>query len=976
MKKTQILELLSTIRATFMSFVSIVMFVALSIGVFAGISWTSPALQRAADEIYDEGRLYDLEIRFVSGMTESDLKELDGVEGVDEIETGCTAVQQAEHAGKEYIVKMVSMGDKMNDLVNVEGVLPSKKGEIAVNRNWAESSGVSIGDKLSLVHDSDTDDDGMKLLTGDEYVITATADFSLNVAYSKTALGGTSLGSGLIDFIACTPEESFDADAYPGYTQVYIRSDSLRGMATGSEEYAEAANELAERVTVLGDKLSKKRYDSIREEYSKRIREAEAKLDSAKSELAQGEARIAEYKAELADARNKQKNASSQLASKHKKLKKAQKQYDEAAAKLKAEEDKLGSDEQNPLYEELQKQKRELEEKGRELDAAWDKYEDANKKLNAGYSKIDSYDIKLQSAERELEAYKAKISSKEDSLKNAKSEYNNIKQYDWTVLTRRSNGGQQSVARYSELTSNLRYSMAALFVIVGLLVSYSSVSRRVKDQVKLIGTKKALGLRRREITLSYLAYSASAVALGSVLGFIGGVFIIEKILAVVLGRHFVFGEYRLYFSPAQAAALTAIEFAAILATTYIACRRELARTAVELLGGETPPAVRRRFFEGWRIWKRLPLFTKTVINNCLNDRRRVAGTIIGIAGCTMLMVTALTLNNNILVGYDVQFRDVYNYDVVVGYSGDAEDDGDAIKASLEDMGAEAARVYEGSLGFLKPDGNQNLIEVTVPYDDSFDSLVHLEGEGAPKQYEDGIWISRAYAAHFDAEPGDKVKLVDSEGQIHEMTIQGVFDFYLFYLQAVMSREVYENTFGGHIEANEFIVDSGDSTYSDIESTLRDVPGVKVVRNEYEIRRGPFDEFTMLSKAIVLIYFVVSVIMAIVVLYDLYSVFIDEKKRELIVMMINGFSRKDARAYIYRDTIVLTIIGIILGIIAGIVMGNISLITLEPETAYFIKRMDPEACIIGAVTSGVLALLIAWYAMRRIDRFKLSDINKM
>ena len=546
------------------------------------------------------------------------------------------------------------------------------------------------------------------------------------------------------------------------------------------------------------------------------------------------------------------------------------------------------------------------------------------------------------------------------------------------MLSRQYNGGLMVVRQYCDLTDNLRFSMAALFIIIGLLVSYSSISRIVRDQIISIGTKKALGLRKKEITLSYLAYSGTAVFIGGLLGLVTGTLGIEQVLAGTIGERFVMGTYAPYFSFGQGAIVIAVEMVLILLTTWLACRSVLKQQAVELLKGEKPPTAKPRFFEKWALWQRLPLLTKTVVNNCINDKRRVFGTIIGIAGCTALIVTAVTVDNNIQKSFTWQYEDVYNYDTVIRYNAGVEGAQAGIQEVLDDIGTESTSVYASPFKLMQPDGNQDSVTVTVPFEDDFDSFVHLNsgGKESEEQYTDGVWVSRAYNAHFDAQPGDKIEIMDSEGQIHQFTIQGFFNHYLFNNQIIMSREAYVSGFGSEAAPNAFLVDSGQLTAKDIKKALSGIKAVRMVKADYQAAFDVFNDFSNIAGAVVLVYLVLSVLMAVIVLFDLYTVFIEEKKKELIILMINGFSVKDARQYIYRDTIVLTIIGIIFGVIFGVVMGNVTIMTLEPDMAYFAKGIDWMACGFGAAASGVLAIVLCSLALRRISGFKLSDINKL
>ena len=627
---------------------------------------------------------------------------------------------------------------------------------------------------------------------------------------------------------------------------------------------------------------------------------------------------------------------------------------------------------------ELKAAKKTLDQKDKELKSGWNQYYSGAAKLEKAKKQIEDGEKKLADKTAELEEAKEKYEQGLETLEGYRKQLDKIKDYDWTVLSRQYNGGLMVVRQYCDLTDNLRFSMAALFIIIGLLVSYSSISRIVRDQIISIGTKKALGLRKKEITLSYLAYSGTAVFIGGLLGLVTGTLGIEQILVGTIGKRFVMGAYAPYFSVSQGAIVIAVELVLILLTTWLACRSVLKQQAVELLKGEKPPTAKPRFFEKWALWQRLPLLTKTVVNNCINDKRRVFGTIIGIAGCTALIVTAVTVDNNIQKSFTWQYEDVYNYDTVIRYNAGVEGAQAGIQEVLDDIGTESTSVYASPFKLMQPDGNQDSVTVTVPFEDDFDSFVHLNsgGKESEEQYTDGVWVSRAYNAHFDAQPGDKIEIMDSEGQIHQFTIQGFFNHYLFNNQIIMSREAYVSGFGSEAAPNAFLVDSGQLTAKDIKKALSGIKAVRMVKDDYQAAFDVFNDFSNIAGAVVLVYLVLSVLMAVIVLFDLYTVFIEEKKKELIILMINGFSVKDARQYIYRDTIVLTIIGIIFGVIFGVVMGNVTIMTLEPDMAYFAKGIDWMACGFGAAASGVLAIVLCSLALRRISGFKLSDINKL
>ena len=176
--------------------------------------------------------------------------------------------------------------------------------------------------------------------------------------------------------------------------------------------------------------------------------------------------------------------------------------------------------------------------------------------------------------------------------------------------------------------------------------------------------------------------------------------------------------------------------------------------------------------------------------------------------------------------------------------------------------------------------------------------------------------------------------------------------------------------------NVVLAQTGDVSVEDVSQAVASVESIDSVSDDATYQQGNFKTFSSVSGAVVAIYLALAALMAVVVLLNLNVMFIDEKKRELIVLMINGFSVKDAKHYISYDSIVLTVVGIVVGIILGCAMGSTTVATIEPSTAVFLKGVDPFAIAVGIVGSAILAIIMSKIALRRIPRFALTDINKM
>ena len=896
MKRTQLTELLANIKATFVSFFSILMFVALGVGVFVGISWSGPALQVAADKVFDEHSMYNLQITYPFGLTQANLDELSQVEGVSKVEPTRQAFETIKRNGTDYTVKVQTVGKDLDKLIVIDGTLPTQPNEIAFKNSNAASYGYKIGDTITLTSQTE----GLDYLRERDFIITALVESPEYIAWASATYGYSASSTGTVNMLAWVAPEAFNDVVYQGgYTTVNITCDELAGMGSFSNEYAAASKTLADRVSELGEKLAPARAEELRTTISEAIEKGEEFLRVY--DLAVGDGALRDVKV--------------------KDVQKVLEAYDV----------------------------------------------DVSQYVDAYGLNLDDYDT-VQELRDDGAALLA-------SLKTLQSSVNDM---GWTVGGRSYNGGWLEASVLTNVTNRLSLSMAALFIIVGLLVSYSAISRIVHEQVTQIGTKKALGLRAREITLSFLTYSALAVLTGAIIGITVGVVLVEGIIGGALGDRFIMGTYPPYIGIPLALGVTALELALVLGATWLACHSVLSEHAIELLRGEKPPVAKEHFFEKWGIWERAPLYTQTIVNNCLNDHRRVLSTIVGVAGCTALIVTAVTLNNDVLKSYDYQYDKVYGFNAIVYLDQSVPNAQDNVMDALEEQGMASAAVLRRTMAMTLPDETLSAGRLTVPENvDEFSSIYHLRDmNGAEvKLDDDGAWVTRAYAEHLGAKPGDDVILTGGDGSVHRIPIDGFLDFKLTYYEVVMSPAAYEKEFGAALRPNVIFANTGDLSVKETLNAIGSVPGFDSIVDDKIGQKGNFTAFSSVSNTVVLIYLALSALMAIVVLLNLFFMFIDEKKRELIVLMINGFSVGDAKRYIASDTVVLTAVGIILGVILGCVMGAFTVSSVEPDTASFVKSVDWIAVAAGVAGSAILALIMSVIALRRIPRFDLTDINR-
>lgn len=615
-----------------------------------------------------------------------------------------------------------------------------------------------------------------------------------------------------------------------------------------------------------------------------------------------------------------------------------------------------------------------LNESMAEVEANEAQVNDSQAQLNSGRQQIN--EGKKQIADYQAQLDKMKELFEGSTTRQLAVATSELKDYSSAILTKYNNPTSVTGMTMVEIFNGIRFSLAALFFIVGILVCYSALSRLIFSHIKLLGTKKALGLMKREITLSYLLYGGLAVLLGCGLGIALGYFILQPIIITILRRTFVFTDMVFYCQMDEAWIICALEIVFILLTTYVACRSLLKEHPVTLLAGPQPPNGKHRFFEKYRLWKKLSLFSKTMVNNLLMDKRRVLGTLIGLMGCTALLVTGITIKLNADKSADIEFNTLIKFDSLVLFNGREDGCKDRIKKVLDDNNIASSSFLKNSMRITLPDGRVTICYIFTSDDDNFTDYFRIRNnKGRYKQLADGAAICNGYQATFDVDPGDRVEFIDNTGQHFFVPYVAEFENYSPNINVVMPADTYEKYTKEKYLANSFTIVTDGVDMEKLRSELEKIPGYITVYDYVTANMDGFNTIAMATTVISLVAVALATVLAFLVLLNLLVMQVEEKKREMIILMINGYSVKEAKKYIYKDTIFLTVIGIILGCILGNIIGNWNMRVLSYLPAHFYEGTSWVAIGVGAVVAAFLALVNALIAMRRIKKFSLTDINK-
>lgn len=1173
MKKTRWIVLLRDIRKTWVSFLSIIVFVSLGVAIFLGIKWNEPALSQAMDRYLDEHRYHDLQMVFPYGFTEDDAAAVAALAGVSAVEGAYNAYGTAQVGGDRCILNIQSLTDTMDHAEVLEGELPAAADEVAVERLLAEALELHLGDTLPI----GALRGGKPCLKNSEFTITAIVEHpSFTRAETDYSRGFTDIGDGSADGYVLVAKTAFDTEMYDGcFSQLLIRGTGLDALNSLGGVYQQKAGALKEKLEALGAQRAALRSDDLYDRAGEQIADAEQELadgqqelESGKQEYADGEKRLDAAKVQIADGEK-------QIAENEKKLADGKQQYadglaayadgaaqlragratltaeleengyptdlDEAEKQLKTDREKaadikdllmrtltqveLYNEDHDSASEEEIKQilvdtlellgvsedinvettqdAKKAVEKAQEylkkygsdavvtatvnvllpylkltadqagvntllgrLDAAdillasytmldkdtrltllmtivvnenpdlsvapetlqalIDVVDDSLAQLDKGLKGIADYragaaalsaaSARLAEASRQIEEGEQQLADAKKKLAQAKRDYaagtqklaqarqdiadgeqtlaentrlladaqaeleDFVRYEQWTVQIRTDNPSVATAKFYAQSSRRLCYSMALLFVFVGLMVCFTSITRSINESQTIAGVQKALGFRSREILAHYMAYSLLAAAIGVLVGYALGFFGIESVVNDAYAKLYVIGAITNVYVVPEALVIAVVELALIALATWLPCRKLLRRPAVELLKGENYAGGRTRFYEKWRVWQRMSLYTQTTVNNLMNDGARIIATLVGITGCTALIVMSLSLRSSILSTPVRHFERIWIYDASLVSDTAVPGGHQALEQVLDESGADYTSVRREAVYIRDETGTLNKADLIVPEDaEDLRAFIHLDDyrTGRPLSLtDDGVIVSYTYAKHYGLKAGDTLHLLDTAGRSHDCVVSGISQHYLSSMQVVMTPSCYQHLMGWAAQSNTLYLRYGAADRNAVAQKLQTTEGYFSLTDESAKWIAKFQEFSGSVMLVVYIGLSLSVTMALLVLLNLNIVCVNEKTNELVVMRINGFSIRAVKAYLYRDNIVLTALGILGGVGIGLALGRCVLEILQKIGDNFYTTPNLTDCLIGAGLAALFSLATNLIALRRVNTLSVSDLSRV
>ncbi len=545
------------------------------------------------------------------------------------------------------------------------------------------------------------------------------------------------------------------------------------------------------------------------------------------------------------------------------------------------------------------------------------------------------------------------------------------------VITSRLNDvGYNVLGIVHSILSQVKWTMALIFVLVGLFVCYFSISRLVSDSAPVIGNKLALGFSTSEITRWYLSYTVLAVVPGILLGIPVGVWIIESIIKHSVAPLIVVTRIGFAFDFADLLLIIVAELGFLGLVTVLACRKIVKKEILQMLSNSNEETGKTRVYQKMAFWKEISIFSKAVINNTFNEKKRVLATVISIASCTMLIISSFTLLFNSIKTRETQYSKIQNYDRIAFFEHTAQ----APEEIRESPSCLSVQLMRGMLyktnADMAPESYSTSIMLFATDDERISDFVHFYSadSGATAHLENGIAIPDAMARYLHLQLGDSVTIIDSFTHRTEWTVDCIYEDYSLIYNTYVSKRIYEEKTQQEYSDNVLLFDSGKADAQSIEKKLTETSQCYSVLDYMTYADVAFQIIIRLMKVVVLIYLFASISMAVFVCNNLLKMYINEKKRDMIILLMNGYNDKAVRKYIITDTVINAALGVIISAFLGYAMGILSIRTFITNFTTFITGFNAFASVIGAVGMTVIMTVISIRALKQTARFDLTDIT--
>lgn len=697
---------------------------------------------------------------------------------------------------------------------------------------------------------------------------------------------------------------------------------------------------------------------------SLKARLIEWKIKTANDRISRDNADIERYNERLEVHRQKRAEVDAELEPYRKQLEDAKAQLDAGYAQIESGQ------------AELDAAREMISSGGAKLEAAKKQYEQGKAEAERGFAEAEK---ELASGKAQLDAAKAELDKGAAELDSAEKQIKNINHADTYVLDRDTNAGYVCFESDTNVVQSVASVFPVFFFLVAALVCLTTMTRMIADQRTQIGIMKALGYSSGAIIGKYMFYSGSATVFGCIFGIAAGSFAFPAVVWFGYGLIYNLSGLTFTMDWPLAAGITAANLAVTLLVTWYCCAKELKCAPAELIRPKAPEAGKRILLERIPVvWNDMSFMQKVSARNIMRYKKRIFMMLLGIGGCTALVLTALGLNDTIQNVVTRQYDDIilYDYEITMAYDMNEEEQ----EIFFRDAGDDIKDVVFLYRGLAEVSGSDAIKSATLTVTDGkkLCKYIDLSYDGEPIDYpgRGEAAINYNLARQLGGiEVGDEIKLTTSEKKELTVTVSALFDNYVDSF-VFISPETCEEQLGEVPEYKSALANAPDG--ADVnrcaEALTHDVDGVRGVTLSTDIKErmsSMLDGLLVVVAAIILC----AGLLAFIVLYNLTNINISERIREIATLKVLGFYPNEAAHYVFRENLILTGAGAVFGLGLGVALHAFVMNAIKVDMMYFKPHISFLSFAVSIVITFVFAMIVNAIMRRRIDNIDMAGALK-
>ena len=697
---------------------------------------------------------------------------------------------------------------------------------------------------------------------------------------------------------------------------------------------------------------------------SLKVRLIEWKIKTANDRISRDNADIERYNERLEVHRQKRAEVDAELEPYRKQLEDAKAQLDAGYAQIESGQ------------AELDAAREMISSGGAQLEAAKKQYEQGKAEAERGFAEAEK---ELASGKAQLDTAKAELDKGAAELDSAEKQIKNINHADTYVLDRDTNAGYVCFESDTNVVQSVASVFPVFFFLVAALVCLTTMTRMIADQRTQIGIMKALGYSSGAIMGKYMFYSGSATVLGSIFGIAAGSFAFPAIVWFGYGLIYNLSGLTFTMNWPLALGITAANLLVTLLVTWYCCAKELKCAPADLIRPKAPEAGKRILLERIpTVWNDMSFMQKVSARNIMRYKKRIFMMLLGIGGCTALVLTALGLNDTIQNVVMRQYDDIilYDYEITMAYDMNEEEQEIFFSDAGDDI-KDAVFLYRGLAEVSGGDAIKNAT-LTVTDGKKLCKYIDLSYDGEPIDYpgRGEAAINYNLARQLGGiEVGDEIKLTTSEKKELTVTVSALFDNYVDSF-VFISPETCEEQLGEVPEYKSALANAPDG--ADInrcaEALTHDVDGVRGVTLSVDTKArmsSMMDGLLVVVAAIILC----AGLLAFIVLYNLTNINISERIREIATLKVLGFYPNEAAHYVFRENLILTGAGAVFGLGLGVALHAFVMNAIKVDMMYFKPHISFLSFAVSIAITFVFAMIVNAIMRRRIDNIDMAGALK-